>query len=414
MTTFGSSAALFFALFLFLFAIALFVTRTARAEEVEVEGRALIGPEGLAAARETATRRALARAAELHSARVSAQSQVHPDKVIEVAQVNSRACTGNAHPLNERVEGNELAVKLRVQVDACTGEDGEDGEDERSACEKNYLNRLVVTGFAFEFPEQLVEEWDGRLLPRANRQRIESLTAMELARALDRGGHVLAVFDGEAFPYASPARAPAPHLPRSGLETPFAALVRMRQAQYVLSGVYREFGLHERRERFIEIEAFLHDGVNGAVLARQRFQMKVSVPGRGAAIFANLPTVGTRAFRETSFGRTWTNLIEKIARWAEGQASCFPFVARVVKVEGRSLQIDAGAESRMSPGDRLVLHLVRSPPPVLDFSGRLLGWEKQVRAAVLLRAVYPAFSIAELVDAPEGIEVNPGDLLYAQ
>jgi hypothetical protein len=283
-----------------------------------------------------------------------------------------------------------------------------------SACQKAYLNRLVVTGFAFEFPEQLLEEWDGRLLPRVNRQRIESLTATELARALNRGEHVLAVFDGEAFPYASPSRAPASHLSQGSLETPFAALARTRQAQYVLSGVYREFGLRERwthRKRSIEIEVFLHDGVNGAVLARQRFQAEVSGVG---SVFANLPTVGTRAFRETPFGRAWTDLIEKIARWVERQASCFPFVARVMKVDGRALQIDAGAESRMSPGDTLTLHLVRPPPPVLDLSGRLLGWEKQVRAAVLLRAVYPAFSIGELVDAPEGIKVNPGDLLYAQ
>jgi hypothetical protein len=89
-------------------------------------------------------------------------------------------------------------------------------------------------------------------------------------------------------------------------------------------------------------------------------------------------------------------------------------MARVMKTEGRALQIDAGAESRMNTGDTLTLHLLRPPPPVLDLSGRLLGRENQVRATVLLRAVYPAFSIAELVEAPDGLRVHPGDLIYAQ
>jgi hypothetical protein len=397
-----------------LFALA---AETAPAVETVVEGRALVGRDGLAAAREMATRRALARAAESNSARVSAQSQMRGGQVFETAQIDASACTQDARVLGERVDGDELTLTLQVRVDAC--EARRESKTGAAGCEKTYLNRLLVTGFAFEFPEQLPQEWQGRLSPRLNRQGIESLTATELAHALERGGRVRAEFDGSLFPYASPARAPAPHLPVGSLEAPFAVLARGRQAQYVLAGVYREFGVDEnwwRHERRIEIEAFVHDGVNGAVLARHRFQTAVSGSAwsGGAAIFPNRPTIGTRAFQATPFGRAWTELIEEIARWAEGQASCFPFVARVVKVDGRMLQIDAGAESRLSPGDTMMLHLLRPPPPVLDLSERFLGREKHVRATVLLRAVYPAFSIAELVETPDGLQVNPGDLVYAQ
>jgi hypothetical protein len=103
-----------------------------------------------------------------------------------------------------------------------------------------------------------------------------------------------------------------------------------------------------RQARPIEIEAFVHDGANGAVLARRRFQTQVSDTawfGSGISL-RNIPTIGTRAFRKMPFGEKWTALIEDIARWAGAQTSCLPFIARIVKVEGRLLQLDAGAESR--------------------------------------------------------------------
>jgi hypothetical protein len=388
----------------------------AQAAEVVVEGRALVGPEGVAAAREMATRRALARAAESHSARVSAQSGVQKNMAFETAQVDASACTQKAEPLSEDIEDGELAVKLKVQVDVCpASSDG--GEAENAACAKTYINRLLVAGFAFEFPEQLLEEWNGRLLPGVNLQRIETQTATELSRALERGGQVRAVFEGSVFPYLTASRAPILHVPAGSAETPLAALARERQAQYALSGIYREFGLEKkltRHKRQIEIEAFLHDGANGAVLARRLFQTEVSgVIRLGAFSVRNIPTIGTRAFRETPFGRKWMALIGEIARWAGAQASCLPFVARIMKVEGRLLQLDAGAESRMTPGDTLTLHVLRQPP-VFDLSAQLLGQEKHVRATVLIRAVYPAFSIAELVEAPKELKAAPGDLVYTQ
>jgi hypothetical protein len=385
----------------------------ARAAEVVVEGRAPIGPEGLAAARDMAVRRALAQAAQSHSARISAQSHVTKEAAFETAQVNASACARDVQPLAEQVDGDELRVTLKVRLDAC-----ETPEEEIPACANAYVNRLVVTGFALEFPEQLTGEWDGRLLPRTNQQRIETLTATELARALERGGHVRAVFEGNVFPYASPSRAPLLYLPEGAAKQPVVVLAQERQAQYVLSGVYRAFGLEQtlkRQTRPIEIEAFVHDGANGAVLARRRFQAEVRGPawsGSGVSL-RDTPTIGTHAFRATPLGQEWTALIEKVARWAGAQASCLPFIARVMKVEGRLLELDAGAESRMSLGDTLTLHILREPP-VFDLSARLLGQEKQVRATVLIRAVYPAFSIAELIEAPKELDVHPGDFVYAE
>jgi hypothetical protein len=67
----------------------------------------------------------------------------------------------------------------------------------------------------------------------------------------------------------------------------------------------------------------------------------------------------------------------------------------------------------MNMGDTLVPHVLREPP-VFDLSARLSGQEKQMRASVTIRAVHPAFSIAELLEAPEGLKAYPGDLVYTQ
>ncbi|MDR0439936.1 MAG: hypothetical protein LBI59_02995, partial [Candidatus Accumulibacter sp.] len=172
--------------------------------------------------------------------------------------------------------------------------------------------------------------------------------------------------------------------------------------------------LPTRHGRPIEIEAFLHDGASGAVLARRIFSAEVSswIPSDTVSVF-NTPTIGTRVFRETLFGEEWTALINDIARWAGARTSCLPFIARIVKVEGRLLQLDAGAESRINSGDTLTLHILRKPP-VSDLSAHLPEQEKQVRATVVIRAVYPASSIAELVEAPEALKVSPGDFVYTQ
>ncbi|MDR0380318.1 MAG: hypothetical protein LBI62_10345 [Candidatus Accumulibacter sp.] len=378
---------------------------TAQEAEVIAEGRAtLAGPEGQATAREAATRHALAQAIESYLTKIDAQS-------------GTSACARQAELLSESTENGELVVKLKVQVDACPVSPESD-EDENDTCAKTYLNRLLVTGFAFEFPEQLLEEWNGRLLPDVNLQRIETQTATELSRALERGGQVHAVFEGNLFPYASPARAPILYTPAGNSEIPLVALAQKRQAQYVLSGIYREFGLERklptRHRRPVEIEAFLHDGASGAVLARRTFLTEASSWAYPNTVSAfNTPAIGTRAFRETPFGQKWTALIDDIARWAGAQTSCLPFIARIVKVEGRFLQLDAGAESRINPGDALTLRILREPP-VFDLSARLSGQEKQTRTSVIIRTVHPAFSIAELVEAPETLKVSPGDFVYTQ
>ena len=363
--------------------------------EVVVEGSAPIRNGDVGQAREMASRRALASAAESKSARVSAQSVVNQDAVFNTVQVRASGCTENAERLSERISGDELTVVMRVGV--------RDDSNCYAVCRGNYMNRLLITGFDVEFPGQL----------HGGESLVMSRTAVELAKKIVRRGRLLADFDGTEFPYISPAKAPEAKLTHKDTESPFAVMARNHRAQYVLSGVYRDIGSGEfpwaSQNRRIETEVFVHDGVNGEFLAKQTFVRDAL----GFAMIRNSPEFGSPEFYASDFGRTWGALLDEISGWAEAQVSCLPFVARVLEVHGNQVRIDGGAESGLSNGDTLTIHSWKEPP-VRSAIHLPLGKEKTVRSSASVRAVYPRFSVIQIVDAPAKFKVSAGDVLYAQ
>jgi hypothetical protein len=366
------------------------------AEEIVVEGSAQIVGGDLGQARELATRRALARAAEFNGARVSSQALVRQGAAMETVQVSASACTENAEQLSEKVKDGELTVVIKVTV-------LETGACNRT-CQRAYVNRIVVTAFAMEFPEQKLPSEDSR---------ISSFTAIELSKKIVRRRRLLSEHESTVFPYRSATRAPEPMMTLKDNETPFAILARKHRGQYVVSGIYRDFGLQGLswlpQSRRIEIEAFLHDGANGEVLARKTFARLAL----GSVELTNKPVIGTPQFYEGALGRAWGGVLDEISQWVETQASCMPFIARVLQAKGNVIHIDAGAESGLSVGDSLSVHNWRDPP-VQSVTGLALGREKSARTNASIRSVYPKFSILELTDAPHRIEVRDGDVLYAQ
>lgn len=379
--------------------VALFLaalTSATLAADIVVEGSAIVRDGDFGQARELATRRALARAAEFHGANVSSQAVVREGTASETIQVSASACTEKIEQLSEKVREGELTVTIKVTVlerGAC-----------HQSCQRAYTNRVVVTAFAMEFPEQK--------LP-SEESRISNLTASELSKKIVRRQRLLSVHESAVFPYRSASRAPEPMMTQKDRETPFAILARNHRGQYVVSGIYRDFGLEGPSwlpiSRRIEIEVFLHDGANGELLARKTF----SDQAFGSVLLNSRPVIGSAKFYEGDFGRTWGNLLDQISSWIEGQATCLPFVARVLQVKGKVIHIDAGAESGLSVGDSLSVHNWRDPP-IESVTGLALGREKSIRTNASIRFVYPKFSILELVDVPKGVETQVGDVLYAQ
>ena len=368
------------------------------AAEVVVEGRAPIRNGDIGEARELASRRALAQAVEMHSARVSAQTLFHDGNVMESAQVSSSGCTENSKLLTETVGESEISVRLQVMV-------REAGACQQS-CKQSTVNRVLIAGFPVEHPEQI--------LPTEN-SWLTNLTPVELARWVGKRRQVLVAFDAKAFLHGTPTRAPEPNLSPTDVESPFVTLARRHRAQYVVAGVYRDFSIRSNRfygqTRRIELEVYIHDGVNGAVLDSKVF----AGTAEGHVTLHPKPAVGTPEFYASDLGRPWGRIMNDVADWVIDKATCLPFVTRVLKTEGTKIYLDAGADSGLSLGDTLVLHTWRTPPnPVRDEADLPLGQEKFSRVTASIKHRYPEFSIAELVEAGHSIKIAPGDLLYAK
>ena len=372
--------------FLLITALLLSWSCPALSNDVVAEGRATIENGDVIGARGLATRRAIAHAIESQGAVVSGQTLISPGVALESAQMRATGCATQTTPISEIMRNNEVVVSVSVSVtnnDTCM-----------PVCRRATLNKIAITLFAIEFPEpSLTGENDA----------VPALTAVEIARFINQRRHLPAVFDSRFSLYSSPTRAPQQH----GGNTASAHFAQKHSAQYVLGGVYRDFSISNGVRR-IEIEAFLHDGANGAVLARQTFSRNAD----GDIRLRNNAPIGSPQFYASDLGRAWGALYADIAAWVETTASCLPFIARVLKVQDKQLQIDAGAESGLSAGDTLSLHQWKEPP-VRGEDKLALGREKFARATVRIRSVYPNFSIGELVEAPKNLRIAPGDVLYA-
>ncbi len=390
-----------------LFLLAGLLSAASLAADLIVEGSAPIRNGDIGQARELAARRALSRAAEFGSANISANSLLHNGTLTETTQLRTSACTENSEVIGETVGKDEVTQRLRVTV-------RESGTCHQM-CRQTTRNRLVVAGFSVEHPEQI--------LP-GEKSWLTNLTSRELARWIETRGKVLVAHDGTAFPQASPDRAPLPLLSAPDTETPFSVLARRYRGQYVLTGVYRDIGLTERgllkgglinrftggKTRHIEIEAFIHDGVSGTLLDHKTF----ATIADGQVLMTPRPAVGSAEFYAGDLGRAWGGVLTEIADWAGEKVGCLPFMARVLKTEGRRIYLDAGSDAGLSTGDTLVLHSWRSPRlPVRGEGQMLLGEEKEARTTASIAYRYPEFSVAEMVEAG-GAKPAPGDLFYAR
>lgn len=372
-----------------------------RADEIVVTGQALVVNGDVGRARDEAMRRALGMATTTGSARVSTLTESRAGLVSDSTRVASTVCTQGSRILGETIVEDQLSLEVAVTLDA--------NAECLPRCQPSYTNKVVVTGIALEFPEHI--EYRESLGPT-----IAYDTAVELARKLKNRDRLLTDHAESVFPYTSPARAPEPFLKPGDKESGFAVLAKSRRAQYVVSGVYRDFALQSkwlglRTARNIVIDMYIHDGANGALLAQKRF----STVAKGDVSLKDKPPIGAPVFYATDLGRAWGGLLDEIAHWASETAACLPFIARVLKIENGRIFIDIGAEYGVKTGDILRLHAWKEPP-VMTREGLLLGQEKRLGIDMKLDLVYPGFATVEaaVMQLKPDVRVRPGDLLYLQ
>ena len=365
--------------------------------EVIAVGSAQIQGNNTSQAREIAVRRAMSRAAESQGLVISSQTTVHQGMVTEISQMRATGCVGQSRVIDESNSNGEVSVRMSISMNGS-------GECVQT-CKRSFINKIIVTDFGFEFGDQVLPQ---------EKAVFKYRTAGEIARAIRKNNRSQVGYDDTEFPYVSAAAAPEPYLLKTDTETPFSKLARTHRGQYVLSGVYRDFEIIRNKfgkpTRRIEIEAFIHDGANGALLGKQTFK---SVAVGSVEISDSIP-IGSVGFYETDFGSVWGLMLRDIAIWAGEKTACFPFMARVIKNDKDGIVIDAGAESGLSAGDTLNLHLLRDRE-IRSSTDRHLGAEKEVGGSASLQFVYPRFSVVQLLNNKEVTDkIRVGDLLYSE
>lgn len=264
------------------------------------------------------------------------------------------------------------------------------------ACAGQPLRKVLVTAFPLRYPEQLKS---GEYMDWAQ------TTGAELARLLGTSGRLRVAAAPGDFPFAEAAA--APEVERNPQGTPHIAdWARRERAQYVLAGVFRDFGTARKwqvvPERQISIAAYLYDGIDGRLLASRQFDRQLLLDGalpKGVA-------PGTRAFADSRLGSVYHALLADIGRWATDEIACRPLPLRITRVEGRQLHLDAGRDSGLASG----MALSSTPQPQMVMAGGSLNRRQMPTATI--RQVGPDSSIAEVPEQRTPPKFSVGDSLY--
>jgi hypothetical protein len=262
------------------------------------------------------------------------------------------------------------------------------------------LRKVLVTAFPLRYPEQIHHgEYMGW----------PQVTAEELARLFNRGGKLLSTAAPQRFPFDSAQS--APELERKQGVPLVSGWASQAQAQYVVSGIFRDFGTAKTYliipERQLVVEAYIHDGNSGALLARREFSRQIRLGGS----MPRTMTPGTREFSSSSIGGMYNEVLGELGHWAESTVSCLPFTARVIRAEGKRLHLDVGSDSGVAPGMEFILTRAAAEP-VSTASGDVLTASRIPVAGVVVKDVHPRYSIAEVGAQQSQPQAQPGDVLY--
>ena len=143
-------------------------------------------------------------------------------------------------------------------------------------------------------------------------------------------------------------------------------------SQYVLSGVIRDFeveateyirgaGVLARAKsllrdfvarRGLAIDIYVHDGVSGALLFQNRYTDTII----GDVWIPAGYTVGSERFKGTPSGHKISKIIQMASEDIRQVIGCYPFSAKIIKVEDKKVYIAAGSQDKLKTGDSLVVY----------------------------------------------------------
>ncbi|MBI5438738.1 MAG: hypothetical protein HY936_07310 [Nitrosomonadales bacterium] len=183
-------------------------------------------------------------------------------------------------------------------------------------------------------------------------------------------------------------------------------------AQFLISGIIVNAGVSHGKwfmdapKRHFEVELSIYDGFTGDRLMLRR----LAEQAQGDVMVGNNKPFGSSIFFETEFGKAANRLIDSAVKEIQGTLENVPFSAHIIRAEGKKLFFDAGSDSLLKPGDKLVAYAIDTRAPVAGLQGSILGVTERAADTATLTHVNPQFSIGELPEDAEKLGIKAGNI----
>lgn len=363
------------------------------AAPVEIETSAAISKEaGLDSARQEALREAIRQASDLGQVSVMASERMSPQgQIIESSRIRTADAVPEYRIIREWVSNQRLHLLVRFEP--------ADAAAKAQHVKQAYRKKVVVAPFVVHRPSHVVNTF--RDFPR------------ELMYRLEKTGVVLARFSDYSIPAENSSEAEAT------IRAAVRQIAAKQDGQFVISGEIWDvmnvdaappsslFHFPKKRRSF-EIHLAVHDGLTGARLAQHRLGTQVE----GSAAEAVGGQFGTSDFLATEFGMSVEGVIRSAVSAALDDIRTIPFTAKVVRVAGSKVYINAGATSLIAPGDKFATYQAQDEMALKDPSSQSdYGMPLTPLASIQITQVYPLFAVGQLQSTQKNVSVKAGDLV---
>ncbi len=305
-----------------------------QAKVVTTEGQAVIQKGALIEARVQAIQVAIRKAVSLGGVEQNPSHLVANTKVVDEWQENGR---------------------YHVQIVTVISND--------AFCQPPYKKRIVATAFPLVTTGQISGN---------ESQDLYSGIPREIMNQLMESGDFIGRNQTRTVLYSRPDLAPEIVSDSDYGDSTILDLARQNNSQFVLSGVIRDFEVESTEyvrgagilaqiksavrdvvaRRGITIDIYVHDGLSGSLLFQHRYSDSIL----GDVWIPSGYAVGSERFKATPAGQKISQIIQSASDDIRRVFGCYPFTARVVKIENNQVVIAAGAQDKLKPGDTLVVY----------------------------------------------------------
>lgn len=364
---------------------------TVRSGEIYAEGAATIMHGDRDAARQRALADALNQASLSMGARVLATEHLDAtDVALQSQQIRS----------TRQISGYSILREWEDQAVYHVAVSAEGVLDEAAAEHANSMYAVKKKIVFFQFDASSTVQLD-------DIRNVYSELPQEISKRMEAGGGVLVDYVDGFIPKEPDA------LQRETV----MRVARETGAQFLVSGSILDAGINKtngfwgtslgkKNVRHFRIELVVHDGLTGTRL----FSHRLEGDAQGDVEIGGDKPFGGGAFLGTESGRVLDRLMEAAAKDIRAGLACLPFSARVVRVEGKSVYLDAGAVSMLKAGDKLVIYNTDLHLPLVTAGGSELGLPERQAATVTLVKMQPLLSVGELPEDAAKLGVKTGSI----